>query len=79
MASGPTTVVVVNSGAPAYHVQAHPYAQASQAGPYAAPVAQVVAPASAGLPPGWSQQSDGSGAVWYVGPSGESQWEAPKA
>ena len=29
------------------------------------------------LPPGWAKQSDGSGAVWYTGPNGESQWTPP--
>ena len=87
VASGGTTVVVVNNGSPGYahanpYAQAHPYAQ-EQAHAYAiaAPMAQIVAPPpNPGLlPPGWSQQSDASGAVWYVGPTGESQWEAPKA
>ena len=84
-----TNVTIVTASPMAYAAAAQPYAQplpyaahAAQhvhaAQPYAQPLPPPPPAASNGLPPGWTQQSDGSGSVWYVSPTGESQWTAPK-
>jgi len=52
-----------------------------QQGGYTPPPAQAAPPgAEAGLPNGWTQQTDpSSGRPYYVGPQGQTQWEPPAA